>query len=207
MAVTYPDEEPSRFEQHNHGPGTFVGRDNYGTINTIDKTTQAILKKLSKEAPALAQLLRKALQDGVVSPDVVYALELAARNINEDVAHALWIAGNNINEDVAYSLRVAGEKISEAGDLSEAAYRMERALERFEEVSGTLNNIVQPYGRDGLMNQLDKAVDSIRLHADRINGVVAPPPAQIVVDWKATFYAFIFGLVFGMALLAYAMHR
>src|SRR5690242_2213708 len=102
MASTgHSGDGESRIEQHNHGPGAFVGRDNYGTINTIDPTTRKILKKLSTEAPALAKLLQKALQDGVVSPDVVHALELAARNINEDVANALFLAGRNINEDIA----------------------------------------------------------------------------------------------------------
>ncbi|MEU6036946.1 hypothetical protein ABZ801_16215 [Actinomadura sp. NPDC047616] len=200
-------DEPSRFEQHNHGSGAFIGRDNYGTINAIDKTTQAILEKLSKEAPALARLLRKALQDGVVSPDVVHALEVAARNINEDVAHALWTAGRNINEDVAITLLQAGTKISEAGNLDRIATRMESALERFEAVSVALNSMSRPQGRNSLMGQLEDTVDSIRLHADRIEGVVTPPPAQVVVAWKPTFYAFIFGLVAGMILLALIVNR
>jgi hypothetical protein len=84
---------------------------------------------------------------------------------------------------------------------------MEHALESFERVSGALDNMIQPYGRGGLMDQLNKTVDDIKLHADRIDGVVTPPPAQIVVDWKPTFYAFIFGLVAGMVLLAYVMHH
>jgi hypothetical protein len=194
MMVANPDDESSRIEQHNHGPGAFVGGNNYGTINTIDKTTQAILKKLSSEAPALAQLLQKALQDGVVSPDVVRALEFAARNINEDVANALRIAGRNINEDVAWNLRSAGEKIS-------------GALERYERIADAFDSMVQPYGEDSLTSQLDKTVNSIRLHADRIESVFAPPPPQIITNWKATVYAFLIGLVVGVVALAYAMHH
>lgn len=43
MPVTFPDDEPSRSEQHNYGPGTFIGGDNYGTINAIDATTRKVL--------------------------------------------------------------------------------------------------------------------------------------------------------------------
>ncbi|GLX02183.1 hypothetical protein [Microtetraspora sp. NBRC 16547] len=202
--VAHPEGEPSRVEQHNHGAGAFVGRDNYGTINAIDKTTQAILEKLSQEAPALARLLRKALRDGVVSPDVVHALEYAARNINEDVANALLFAGKNINEDVARRLLDAGTKISEAREF---AVRVERALEGFERISGTLGSLTQSYGRDSLIDQLNETVDSIRIHADRVEGVVTPPPVQIVVNWKPTFYAFVFGFLAGIALFTYLMQR
>ncbi|WP_143043623.1 hypothetical protein [Nonomuraea jiangxiensis] len=217
--VTHPEGEPSRVEQHNHGSGAFVGRDNYGTINAIDKTTQAILEKLSQEAPALARLLRKALRDGVVSPDVVHALEYAARNINEDVANALLFAGRSINEDVAHSLRAAGDNINEdvartllkAGNkISEArefTIRMERALEGFERISGTLSSLTRSHGRNSLIDQLNETVDSIRIHADRVEGVVTPPPAQIVVNWKPTFYAFVIGFLAGIALLAYLIQR
>lgn len=207
MVTTYPDDEPLRFEQHNHGSGTFIGRDNYGTINAIDETTQAILKRLSKEAPALAQLLRKALHDGVISPDVAYALEVAARNINEDVAYALWIAGRNINEDVAYDLRVAGEKISDTAELSRIVTRIEESLEHFERISSTLNAMTHPYRQDSLANQLNRIIDNIKYQADRIDSTATPPPAQIVVNWKATIYAFVLGVIAGMALLAYSMPR
>lgn len=198
------EDESSRVEQHNHGPGTFIGRDNYGTINAIDKTTQAILKKLSQEAPALARLLRQALRDGVVSPDVVHALEYAARRINEDVANALLFAGRNINGDVASMLMNAGIKISEA---CEFIFRMERTLEEFERISRALCSLAQSNARNSLIGQLNEVVDSIRIHADRIEGVVTPPPAQIVVNWKPTFYAFAIGFLCGMALLAYLMQR
>ena len=82
-------------EQHNYGAGTFIGRDNYGDVRyeMLDPKTKAVLAKLSKDAPDLAMLLRKALRDGVISPDVVAALESAVRNINQDVADALLIAG------------------------------------------------------------------------------------------------------------------
>jgi hypothetical protein len=204
--TTYPDGEPTSVEQHNHGSGSFVGRDNYGTINAIDDTTRAILKKLTKEAPALAQLLGKALQDGVVSPDVVRALEVAARNINEDVAHALWIAGKNINEDVAHDLLTAGNRITDAG-LDRVATRIESASEQLQNVSASLNSVSQSYGRSSLLGRLDDTIDKIKLHADRIEGVVTPPPAQIVVAWKPTFYAFIFGFVAGLIVLAYIVRH
>ncbi|MFI7690736.1 hypothetical protein ACIBQ6_16820 [Nonomuraea sp. NPDC049655] len=217
--VAPPEGNPFPVEQHNHGSGTFIGRNNYGTINAIDPATQAILEKLSQQAPALARLLRKALRDGVVSPDVVSALEYAARNINEDVAHALLIAGKNINEDVAYSLRIAGDNINEdvartllnAGNkisgAREVATRMERTLDELARLAETLSSWTRSHGQNGLIEQLNKTVDTIRIHADRVEGVVTPPPAQIVVNWKPTFYAFAIGFLAGMALLAYLIQR
>ena len=87
-------------EQHNHGPGPLIGRDNYGDIRyeMFDPKTKTALAKLSKDAPGLAKLLTQALHDGIISPDVVAALESAVRNINEDVAGRM-IAGKNINEE------------------------------------------------------------------------------------------------------------
>lgn len=120
-------------EQHNHGSGPFIGRDNYGEIRyeTLDPKTKAVLAKLSKDAPPLAKLLTKALRDGVISPDVVTALESAVRNINEDVAEALLIAGKNINEDVADKIFRAGETLSEATDrLDNVCLSLDKTVER-----------------------------------------------------------------------------
>lgn len=153
-----------------------------------------MLKKLAEVSPVLAELLEKALQDGVVSPEVVRALELAAQHINEDVANSLRLAGMNINESVANSLRNTGENIS-------------GALDRFESVSNTLNDITRPHGQGGIIDQLDKTADNIRRYAEWIDGVVTPPPPRIVVAWKWTFYAFVAGLVVGVIILPNVTHR
>ncbi|WP_433462718.1 hypothetical protein [Spirillospora sp. CA-128828] len=202
----HPDSKQPRIEQHNHGSGAFIARDNYGTINTIDATTKKILSKLSKEAPALAELLQKALQDGVVSSDVVFALEHAARSINEDVAHALLVAGNSINEDVASNLLHASRQINEAEGLTQAITRIEYALGEFERVATVLNGMTPPSGRNDLLSRLESTLRSIGDHADRIEGTVQPPPAQMVVNWKVTMWAFGVGFMLGVVLLAYAIN-
>ncbi len=87
--------------QHNHGPGLFVGGNVFGNIQAMDPKTAAALEKLSTDAPQVAAMLARALDDGLISPEVARDLAGVARNINEDVA--LWIreGGRGINEDTA----------------------------------------------------------------------------------------------------------
>jgi Flp pilus assembly protein TadB len=101
-------------QQSFYGPGSFGG-DNHGTVNNVllDPKTKATLAKLSKDAPELADILKTALRDGIVSPDTVAALQSAVRHINDDVADRLWYAARNINEDVADRLWHAGQNINE----------------------------------------------------------------------------------------------
>ena len=127
--------EPT-YRQTNNGPGTFIGGNNYGTVQTLDAKTKAVLNKLSVEAPDLAKLLSKALKDGLISPDIASALEMTARNINWDVAEALYTAGRNINSDVADNLHFAGKSIN-----PEVADRMHSAAGRFEEVVNQLERV------------------------------------------------------------------
>ncbi|QTZ92842.1 hypothetical protein [Streptomyces auratus] len=117
--------------QNNYG-GAFVGRDQYGDINInheLDPQTKATLAKLGKSAPALSQMLEDALRDGVISPDTVSQLSLAARSINEDVAGQISRASHRINEDVAGLLTHASHSINEdvAGQLTHAADRLSKA--------------------------------------------------------------------------------
>jgi hypothetical protein len=135
MTDSHPGRE-SIYRQTNNGSGTFIGGNNYGTVQTLDSKTKAVLDKLSVEAPGLARLLRKALKDGLISPDIASALEMAARNINWDVAEALYIAGRNINSDVAEHLHAAGRSIN-----PEVADRMHSAVERFEDVVKQLERV------------------------------------------------------------------
>jgi hypothetical protein len=74
-------------------------------------------------------MLEKALRDGVISPDTVSQLSLAARSINEDVADQISRASHRINEDVAGLLTHASQSINEdvAGQLTHAADRLSNA--------------------------------------------------------------------------------
>lgn len=125
-------------QQTFHGPGSFGG-DNKGVINNVllDDKTKATLAKLSKDAPELANILKTALRDGVISPDVVTALQSAVQNINHDVADRLWFAAQKINEDVADRLWYAGQNINEEvaskfvrvkNELNETAFNLEQTL-------------------------------------------------------------------------------
>ncbi|MFF3328731.1 hypothetical protein ACFYWX_04095 [Streptomyces sp. NPDC002888] len=144
--MTDADPEPRQYitEQHNNGDGAFVGGDNHGEIHieAVDAKTKALLRKISKDSPALVQLLEEALDDGVISPEVASLLALAARSINEDVAHTLWQASRRINEDVAGLLTRASYSINEdvAGQMSHAAETLDRALKQLD--LDELNRIV-----------------------------------------------------------------
>src|SRR5689334_6883016 len=133
--------------QHNHGSGTFIGRDNFGVIRNeqLDARTKAALAKLSRDAPELAGLLTRALRDGVISPDIVAALEMAVRHINEDVADALMLAGRNINEDVADALMLAGRNINEdvANSLLDAGQSINEDADRLQQVARTLSEVTR----------------------------------------------------------------
>jgi hypothetical protein len=59
-------------------------------------------------------MLEEALRDGVISPDTVSQLSMAARSINEDVASKISRASHRINEDVAGKLTHAADRLSKA---------------------------------------------------------------------------------------------
>lgn len=79
-----------------------------------------MLAKIAAEAPDLAALLRKSLDEGFISPDIADALMLAAHHINEDVADALMEAGRHINQDVADRFSNIGYELNETtGQLNQ----------------------------------------------------------------------------------------
>jgi len=138
-------------EQHNYGSGTFIGRDNYAPIRyeLLDPRTKSTLAKLSRAAPELAGILKRALTEGIISPDAVIALQLAVHNINMDVAEALLMAGRNINQDVADVLMAAGhninEEVAERFDqvrtgLNDTAGDLERILQSLQEIAGRVDS-------------------------------------------------------------------
>jgi methyl-accepting chemotaxis protein len=202
-------------EQHNHGSGPFIGRDNYGQIRfeTLDPKTKVLLAKLSEQAPALAGLLTKALKDGIISPDTAAALERAVRNINEDVAHALYIVSRNINWDVADSLSRSGQQINADvanslmqtsqqinGDVADSLSRTGQKING--DVAETLRQTAESlsesaHGLDHTLPSLNATVERANEVADRIKQFLTPPAPKIIVNWKATLTALFWGFVAG----------
>jgi hypothetical protein len=195
MVVSSAEFQAPR-EQHNHGSGTFIGGGNFGHIEMVDARTKAVLEKLSKDAPDLGRLLSKALRDGVISPDTVFALEHAARNINADVADALLVAGRNINEDVAGSLRYAGNRINEvvSHEMSARAEELKRVAERFEAAISRLD----PSHDTGPVDRLHNLVQIMDAEVERVEHALAPLLPRIIINWRATVYAFFWGVAAGV---------
>ncbi|MCX5410752.1 hypothetical protein [Streptomyces sp. NBC_00059] len=223
--------------QHNHGSGAFVGRDNHGEIHVemLDAQTKAYLREMSKEAPGLARLLRKAVRDGAISPDTADALALAARSINEDVANALRDASRSINPDVAHLLSDAGRNINEdvarrvsqaAEDLTAASRQLApedfaKAITRFEEGLATLDRLTKTFNGiqdlpreierlqnpDRPFGRLEQIGTVLSSAADRIEATVTPPPPRLIVDRKAQLSAFGWGLAIGAVFIFYFSHR
>lgn len=165
--------------QNNYG-GAFVGRDQYGDINIhheIDPQTKATLAKLRESAPALSELLEAALRDGVVSPDTVSQLSMAARSINEDVANQIWHASQRINEDVAGLLTHASHSINEdvAGQLAHAADRLSKAsteldLDALDRLVRRLEGVLGRDGHDlnGLATRLEDSLEDLSTATQRV---------------------------------------
>src|SRR6266496_3848222 len=98
--------------QHNHSSGTFVGGHVFGNVEVMDETTRVAIANVSAKIPGLASKLSAALNDGLISPEVVRDIADATRNINYDVASMIWEGGRHINEDVASWLSDAGRHIN-----------------------------------------------------------------------------------------------
>ena len=195
MTITLADDDGDR-AQHNYGPGTFVGRDNYGPIQTLDSVTKTALQKLSREAPALADLLTRALRDGVISPDLVRALERATWAINEDVASALWHASERINEDVASSLFHSSERINE-----DVARRIDFSAEKLEATVKSLNaavNSLDSTHPTSVPDRLARILEELQTEGERIEYMFTPPPPVFIIDWKVTMKAFGWGTFVGV---------
>lgn len=199
-------------EQHNHGSGTLIGRDNYGSIEVMDPKTKALLEKMTKQAPALGRLLNKALQDGMISPDTVATLERAAWSINEDVVNTLAIATRNLNEDVANSLHAAADKID-----SDAIRRIENAASTIDNTANQINSAVSMLDNAAAqiakvefaddIQQLNSISSVLAKQASRVKRVVTPPPPVEVTNRRAIIWAFFIGVVLGAALVAWAINR
>ena|ERR1035438_4552424 len=205
-------------EQHNNSSGTFIGRDNYAPIRyeLLDPKTRATLAKLSKDAPDLARVLKRALRDGIISPDAVAALESAVRNINMDVAEALMLAGRNINADVAEWLMLAGRNINEDvankfvkvnGELNDTARELDRVLYLLHETVGQVNSLQG--GRDP--GYQFRPPGTVTGTAQRAARVVTHPSPRSTDNWKFRLkliaWSFGVGLLAGAILIYYLIKR
>jgi hypothetical protein len=190
--VVSVNEGPGPREQHNHGSGPFIGRDNYGDIcyEMLDPKTKSVLAKLATDAPALAKLLTKALRDGVISPNLIEALESAVRNINEDVAYSLQLAGKNINADVAYSLQLAAQGIN--SDVAD------KLLQTAESVSEAARDL------DSVLSSFSQRVEQVRYMQTESNLGYLVEPARTIDIWKAKLKIFSWGIGIGL-LLGFAL--
>jgi hypothetical protein len=183
--------------QNNYGSGPFIGRDNYGDIRyeMVDPQTKTMLAKLSADAPDLAKLLRTALYEGVISPDVAEALMIAVRNINEDVVEALLVAGHNINADVASALESAGQNINKdvAGGILQAAQTLRDVRRDLDNSLSSLEETVGRINSESGLGYLAALAGAIVAAAQRIEHTVTPSrPRKMPI-----FKAFLLGLAIG----------
>lgn len=204
-------------DQHNHGPGTFIGGDNYGLVRNelIDPKTKTTLAKLSEDAPALSNLLRKALHDGVISPEAVAALQTAVRNINMDVADALMLAGRNINSEVADALMFAGQNINEGvankiiqvkEDLSDTTRELDRVLDSLRETVGQVSGLQ----RESDLGYQFGSASGVPGAAQRTARVVTRPSPGGADNWKfrfkLIFWSFVVGFLAGVIVYSLVKH-
>ncbi|MEV4873784.1 hypothetical protein [Streptomyces syringium] len=231
MTVTDPEPERHITEQHNHGPGAFVAGDNHGDIRieAVDAKTKSLLSKMSKDSPALARLLKKALDDGAISADTASSLAWAARSINEDVAHTLWQAARSINEDVAGQMSHAAETFDKASsqldfgelnkivtrfedavssqghkDLSSLVTRLEGSLSSLDQLARDVDRL---QNRDRPLGRIEEIGIALNGVANRIEATVTPPPPEILPDHRGRAVAFFWGLGIGAAVISYLLNR
>lgn len=126
--------------QHNHSSGTFVGGHVFGNVEVMDQKTRVAIADVSAKIPGLASKLSAALNDGLISPEVVRDIADATRHINYDVASMIWEGGRHINEDVASWLSDAGRHINDdvANKFAQTARDLQAAATSFDTVTRNL---------------------------------------------------------------------
>jgi hypothetical protein len=179
--------------QNNIGSGLFVGGDNRGFINyqMVDAQTRAWLAKTAKVAPDLARLLGKALSDGIISPDSVNALTIAAHNINADVADALMMAGTHINAEVADSLSYAGRNINAdvAESIRNSADKLTEERQALEQLLNSINYTAPQFQERVCRDELATPSSAVYIDAK---------PSEY--PWKAKVKIFSWGVLGGIML-------
>jgi hypothetical protein len=138
------------------GPGSFGG-DNKGVVNNkvlVDPKTRATLEKLSKDAPVLADILKKALDDGFISPETVAVLQSVVWRINEDTIDALMTVGRNLDEDAVDALRTAGENINGevANTLVAASVNIKKDMEKLQFLTNSLRDAIGQLSQERRIN-------------------------------------------------------
>lgn len=132
------------FHVHN-GSGAYLAGDNNGIFfqHAIDVPTRKALDTIALTSKPLADLLERALEEGVISSEVASAMERVARAINVDVAEALLFAARRIDHDVADLLCRAASHInpSVANQLSHAASTLNDATSRVADLDRLTNQI------------------------------------------------------------------
>ncbi len=133
------------------GSGAYLAGDNNGILiqHAIDVPTKKALDTIALTSKPLADLLERALEEGVISADVATAMEHAARAINMDVAEALLFAARRIDHDVAELLFTAARSINPtvANQLSQAASTLNDATSRVADLD-RLTNLLEDATRE-----------------------------------------------------------
>ena len=141
-------------QQTHNGIGPQVGRDLNGNViyEQLSPKVKAAIEQLSEDTPALNRLLQKALRNGLISPDLVRALQGA---LNEDVLHVLTVVAQHINEDTAMELHMAGETINKVVTIE------------FPAVTRELNDTVE--GIKTAMTSLSAMIGKAGAHGDDVS--------------------------------------
>jgi hypothetical protein len=136
--------QDDRRQQIFHGPASFGG-DNNGVINNnvlLKAKTEAAIDDINRKAPELAAALRKAVRDGIMSPDAVIALNRAVEHLNEDTAQSFRFAAEHINEDTAISFEsIAQDFINVDDRLSATVSRLDYATQSLSKIIGQVDEI------------------------------------------------------------------
>jgi hypothetical protein len=121
-------------------------------------------------------------------------------------------AASSINEDVALMLSGAAREIKEGANTTERLVHsgtsmLQEAARQLDGTASALAEVQEAYTGNGVVHKLGKIADEIDYRADIIERNVAPPPAQIIVNWRPVLWAFVIGVIVGMAFLAVVTQR
>ena len=163
------------------GSGAYLAGDNNGIFiqHTIDVPTRKALDTIALTSKPLADLLERALEEGVISSEVAAAMERAARAINMDVAEALIFAARRIDHDVADRLFHAARGIN-----PDVANQLSQAATSFSDVTTRIADL------DRLATQIEDATRELSQAAEEQSKVRAPRGSYFrdAGPWVLGFY-------------------
>lgn len=180
------------------GSGAYLAGDNNGIFiqHAIDAPTRKALDTIALTSKPLADLLERALEEGVISAEVATAMERVARAINVDVAESLMFAARRIDHDVADLLCHAARSINPtvANQLSQAASTLNDATSRAADL-------------DRLTNQIEDAIRELSQAAEAHSMAPRGSYFRDAGPWVLGFYlAGVFTVVIPL-LVVLAHHR